>query len=1106
MPVDTASLRRRLKEFDFNELFIEDLGWDRHRARPVSVEVNGSAHTLHALAEKRGMVVFGCDPDSDGKIPDHASRRKIERQIAKIAHEHIIIFTDAALTTQIWQWVKREPNRPVACREHPFHKSQTGEALAQKLQDIAFTLDEEETITIAQVGARARKAFDIDRVTKRFYDRFQKEHKAFLGFINGIQAQSDREWYASLMVNRLMFIYFIQRKGFLDGDHDYLRNRLLMMRERKGKDHFLSFYRHFLLRLFNEGLGSQTRNKELDTLLGKVPFLNGGLFDVHELERENADIHIPDDAFEKLFDFFDAYQWHLDERPLRADNEINPDVLGYIFEKYINQKQMGAYYTKEDITEYIAKNTIIPWLFDAAEKKCSIAFRPDSALWRLLRDDPDRYIYAAVRHGVIEDQGRIVPESDLPDFVRKGMHGPKERMFDKRYNLGQAPADDSRRLVTETWREYIARRERCLELRAKLVAGEFHAISDLITWNLDIRQFAQDAIDDCEGPELLRSFWVAIQRISILDPTCGSGAFLFAALNILEPLYEACLDRMQAFLDDAARSSKKRNNPKFTDFPNELERVAQHPNRRHFILKSIVIGNLYGVDIMDEAVEICKLRLFLKLVAQVEHVDDIEPLPDIDFNIRAGNTLVGFATHEEARQAISSEFDFGNTLQRIDTEAALADEEFRDFRRRQTDYRMDASVFRESKRKLRQHLDSLALELDSYLAGVYGVDPSKPKAFDKWRASHQPFHWFVEFYGIMSEGGFDAIIGNPPYVEYRKVANIYTVDRDQYQSQANNLYGLCMERASHLLSESGMFGMIVPAGLLGLDDSSGLRLLLLRTYLLQWFSTYSIRPSKLFDGVDQRLCIHLALARQDTHGSAPIIRTSRYHHWTAEERSRLFHSICYYPSFLYPDLDRIPQIGSDTAQSVFQTFLSLHSACIARYYGGTNSEALVHYHRSPRYWIRGMDFEQYFKSPTRQRSVHHFRDLHFTSVESSRFCGAAINSSLFFFWFLSLGNGRNITGPDVAQFPIGSIKAPLSQTIDVLFDRLMADYKANSFVRIRRDCEFQEFRPSKSKTIIDEIDCALAAHYGFTDEELDFIVNYEIKYRMGRDAEADVGD
>ena len=122
------------------------------------------------------------------------------------------------------------------------------------------------------------------------------------------------------------------------------------------------------------------RKKDLEPLLGQVPYLNGGLFDVHELETANPEIQIADQAFEKLFNFFDEYQWHLDDRPLRNDKEINPDVLGYIFEKYINQKQMGAYYTKEDITGYIARNTLIPFLFDAAEKECSIAFRPDSAI------------------------------------------------------------------------------------------------------------------------------------------------------------------------------------------------------------------------------------------------------------------------------------------------------------------------------------------------------------------------------------------------------------------------------------------------------------------------------------------------------------------------------------------------------------------------------------------------------------------------------------------------------------------------------------------------------------------------------------------------------
>src|SRR5205823_2134716 len=139
---------------------------------------------------------------------------------------------------------------------------------------------------------------------------------------------------------------------------------------------------------------------ELDALLGRVPYLNGGLFEMHQLEQDNPNIHIPDNAFEKIFDFFDEYQWHLDDRPLSNDKEINPDVLGYIFEKYINQKQMGAYYTKEDITGYISQNTVIPYLFDAARPHCRIAFEGDPSIWDYLKAEPDRYIYKAVKKGV----------------------------------------------------------------------------------------------------------------------------------------------------------------------------------------------------------------------------------------------------------------------------------------------------------------------------------------------------------------------------------------------------------------------------------------------------------------------------------------------------------------------------------------------------------------------------------------------------------------------------------------------------------------------------------------------------------------------------------
>src|SRR5271165_2991506 len=508
MPMNTSRARQLLRNFDFRPLFIDELGWDRYNSG-LEITVPGSSVTLSAVAQKRGMVAYRCPPICE-RLPNYSQRRKIEHQVAKTAHEHLIIFTDPGNTTQIWQWVKRESGKPLACREHTFHSSQPGDALLQKLQAIAFSLDEEDTLSLTDVTRRARAGFDVERVTKRFYDQFQKEHSAFLKFISGIPEGGDREWYASVMLNRLMFVYFMQRKGFLDKDRDYLRNRLIRSRKERGRDKFYSFYRYFLLRLFHEGLGGRERSADLEGLVGQVPYLNGGIFDVHELEspdRYGKAIEIPDAAFERIFDYFDQYQWHLDERPLRADNEINPDVLGYIFEKYINQKQMGAYYTKEDITGYISKNTVLPFLLDAARNKCKIAFENPNegssrcpngpTVWNLLRDDPDRYIYPALRHGVSSDVhangGKGAPLGTpraLPADIMEGVDTEKPDLIERRKPWNK-PAPGDYGLATETWREVVARRKFYEEIHRELAAGEVHNTDDLITLNLDIRQFTQ---------------------------------------------------------------------------------------------------------------------------------------------------------------------------------------------------------------------------------------------------------------------------------------------------------------------------------------------------------------------------------------------------------------------------------------------------------------------------------------------------------------------------------------------------------------------------------------------------------------------------------------
>ena len=244
---------------------------------------------------------------------------KINRQVERIVHEHILVFVDGDRSRQIWQWVRRKPGQPHSVRHMIYDRGQPGDSIAQRLAMLAFDLSEAEALTVVDVAGRTRAAFDVDRVTKRFYDQFRKEHAALLDAISGISDSEDRDWYGSLLLNRLMFVYFVQKKGVLDGDRDYLRSRLRQLQERVSEGGFYTFYRHFLLRLFYEGLAEENRDNELDVLLGDVPYLNGGLFDQHILETRYPDIDIPDAWFDQVFDFFDSYHWHLDARPLAAD-------------------------------------------------------------------------------------------------------------------------------------------------------------------------------------------------------------------------------------------------------------------------------------------------------------------------------------------------------------------------------------------------------------------------------------------------------------------------------------------------------------------------------------------------------------------------------------------------------------------------------------------------------------------------------------------------------------------------------------------------------------------------------------------------------------------
>ncbi len=1075
-----------IKQFQFRELFNE-MGWNNDKTtQPIVVDT--TTYIIQAVGEKSGFKILVCQPHTDGSLPDSVTRKKIEHKVTKLFQEHLIIFHDAKKTEQVWQLVVRQTGKPTKVTETRYNVNQDPELLFQRASGIFFELDEEENITIVDVTKKIAANFhqNNEKVTKQFYEKFKKEHTSFLNFITGIDDKLNKDWYASLMLNRLMFCYFIQKRGFLDNNKDYLRSKLKASQEKRGKDKFYSFYRNFLLSLFHQGLGAPNHSEELKKEIGKIPYLNGGLFDEHELEVTYEDINIDDKAFEKLFDFFDQYEWHLDTNITSSGKDINPDVIGYIFEKYINDRaNMGAYYTKEDITDYISKNCILPFLFDETKRNHPKAFDANGEIWTIVKNNSDDYIYDAIKKGV---------ELELPEEIAIGINDVSKR------TEWNKPATINYALPTEIWREVVDRRNRYHEIKSKIEAGQVTAINDFITYNLNIREFVQDVILETSDADFLKHFYKALNSVTIIDPTCGSGAFLFAAMNILEPLYESCIQRMGNFVAEAPKGKHK-----FFEETIAYVKSPDHPNLQYFIYKSIILRNLYGVDIMKEAVEIAKLRLFLKLVATVE-ADyrkpnlGLEPLPDVDFNIRAGNTLVGFATETELKNGLDYTFDGVTAKPIIEEKCDIVAKAFTRYKEIQLSYGDDFKSFKKAKEELNKRLKELNHELNQLLHKQAQAIP-----YDKWLASHQPFHWFAEYYEIIHDkGGFDVVIGNPPYVEYSTTKFSYKIKESDYKTYlSRNLYSYVFERSKQLLKNDSRIGMIIQISSVSTPSMETMTKEIKRNIKNNWISNYATRPAYLFEGVTMNLTIILSEIQNKINQKDSNNFVTKYMRWKPESRDVLFHNI----KLNLVENDKlifeysIPKLQSINENIILDKLIK-EKKTIKTYLETTKkatNQELFYRTAGGRYFKIFIDKD--FGSDSKSNKSKYFQNKYNVYVIIS------ILSSDIWWWYYTLHfDMYNCKDYMMYNFPFDYERCNYLNELEILGKKLSNDLIQNAESKSQSYATTGErkqliFNPSLSKPIIEEIDDILGKHFDLDEEQLEFIKSYDCKYRLSREQE-----
>lgn len=803
--------RKALQVFDFKTLFIEELGWSNPvSTKAVNETIKENSITRRPIAELAGAVVFEITT-ADGNIPEAKQRAVIAKEIQKLHYENVLIFLDKDRTQSIWHWLKNQ-DKKIVSREHFYIRGQPGDLFISKISSLVFDIsefDEEGNIPIAEVAIRIKTALDIERVTKKFFRDYQTQFISFIDLIEGIDNEADKHWYASVILNRLMFIYFLQKKMFLDnGNGNYLSDKLQYTKDQIGKN---KFYDTFLNKLFFEGFAKVEGQRDAATnkLIGRIKYLNGGLFLEHKIEKKyKGKIKIKDDAFINLFDLFDSYSWTLDDTPGGKDDEINPDVLGYIFEKYINQKAFGAYYTRTEITEYLCEQTV----------------------YKLILDEVNE------------------PEID-PELLKKAG-------LDK---YGKAKHYDS--------------------------------IAELLL-----------NVDAATCKKLIVGENAVLPNLSLLDPACGSGAFLVAAMKTLINVYAAILGKID-FLGDK----------KLIEWKKEIEQ--NHPSINYYIKKQIITNNLYGVDIMEEATEIAKLRLFLALVASAQTVDQLEPLPNIDFNIMSGNSLIGLMRVDENEYNKHQSADlFKKSYRELVNQREAAIRAYKSFENTNENVQIKKESIEIFETQANEILNIMLGHEFSNLGIKYEQvtwDEKKNKEGKSIKRkinlsdikALEPFHWGYEFSEIFrKKNGFDAIITNPPwevfqtnekeffqqydseikkkklriedwkeqleemmkdkeirtswlnYVSKYPYQSNYFKKSEQYKkilSGKLNLFSLFTIQCFNLLRKNGYCGIVVPSGIYNGLSTSELRKLIFNNSRVTGLFGFENRKT-IFENVDSR--------------------------------------------------------------------------------------------------------------------------------------------------------------------------------------------------------------------------------------------------------------
>ena len=639
---------RRERPTAIRQLFAEALDFDPAQGQ---VSLDGArAGTLlpssaDRIAEIEGVHVLyvALDAPANGRVRQ-AEAAEAARLIAdQLGDDLLLVFTNAGASQLHFVLPDLAAARPTL-RRMVVDRDLPQRTAVQQVSNIYWNHQDSRDIRTA-----LDQAFDVEPVTKRFFQEYKRVFDRTLDLVTGFEDDEDRRMFVQTLFNRLMFVYFLQRKGWLDfdGDKEYLRalwNDYQATREQK------NFHDVRLRTLFFVGLNNeQSRDftdrgrfpdRYIQSLIDDPPFLNGGLFERGDLDRRKG-VTVPDVAIEAvLTELFDRFNFTvMESTPFDIEVAVDPEMLGKVFEELVTGRHdSGAYYTPRPVVSFMCREAL---------------------------------------KGYLEARDTGLTEDVIAAFV-----------------------DEQR----------------------------------------------TDGIDVAAA----RRVAAALGEVTVVDPACGSGAYLVGMMQELVELQTA------------------------------LYNAGADEQTLHALKLEIIQRNLYGVDIDAFAVNIAMLRLWLSLAIEYEG-DRPEPLPNLDFKIMRGDSLLEPDPRDaEPAQGVGQ------------LGLVWAAEDASELRRLKSEFLSETRS--EAKKRLRAEIDAVKTKIREEMGSLAPPEGA--------------FDWWVEYNEVFAErNGFDIAIANPPYVQLQadgsRLGNLYEDAGYETFARRGDVYQLFYERGCQLLRPTG---------------------------------------------------------------------------------------------------------------------------------------------------------------------------------------------------------------------------------------------------------------------------------------------------------------